>query len=111
MGRSRSECTGFIVSGNDRPHPNLLPKGEGTAIACVSLRGCASGESSRRCLVVQGVKAHFCLGKSLPAKRGGEGEKSNVSPTKLSFTDQPHEQRQNQADDQASHDRKMKTEV
>jgi hypothetical protein len=26
----------FIVSGNDRPHPNLLPRGEGTAMACVS---------------------------------------------------------------------------
>jgi hypothetical protein len=46
----------FTVSGNDRPHPNLLPRGEGTAIAGVSLRGCASGESSRGCLVVQGAK-------------------------------------------------------
>jgi hypothetical protein len=26
----------FIVSGNDRPHPNLLPRGEGTAMVCVS---------------------------------------------------------------------------
>jgi predicted ABC-class ATPase len=37
----------FAVSGNDRPHPDLLPTGEGTAIAGVSLRGCASGESSQ----------------------------------------------------------------
>jgi hypothetical protein len=34
----------------------------GTAIACVSLRGCASGESSRGCLVVQGRR--FCQGES-----------------------------------------------
>ena len=55
----------FVVSGNDRPHPDLLPRGEGTAIACVSLCGCASGESSRGCLVVQGFKARVSWEKSL----------------------------------------------
>ena len=44
----------FAVSCNDRPHPDLLPRGEGTAIAGVSLRDCASGESSHWCLAVQG---------------------------------------------------------
>jgi hypothetical protein len=29
----------FIVSGNDRPHPNLLPQGEGTAMGCTSFAG------------------------------------------------------------------------
>jgi len=52
----------FTVSCNDRPHPNLLPRGEGTAIASVSLRGCASGESSRGCLVVQEFKARILRG-------------------------------------------------
>ncbi len=40
----------FIVSGNDRPHPNLLPRGEGTAIAGVSLRGCPVGRIQSRVL-------------------------------------------------------------
>src|ERR1700678_1138277 len=79
MGRSRSECTGFIVSGNDRPHPNLLPRGEGTAIACVSLRGCVSCESSRERLVVQGFKARVCWRKSLPVWRGEGVRRDSVA--------------------------------
>ena len=56
----------FVVSGNDRPHPNLLPRGEGTAIACVSLRGCALCESSRGYLVAHGFNARVCWGKFPP---------------------------------------------
>ena len=67
----------FVVSGNDRPHPDLLPRGEGTAIAYVSLRGCTSCESSRGWFDVQGFKARVCWGKSL-TPFGGERESDKL---------------------------------
>ena len=69
---SASVQASFVVSYNDRPHPNLLPRGEGTAIACVSFCGCPSGESSRGCLVVQGFKARILRGILSPFGGGRE---------------------------------------
>jgi hypothetical protein len=55
------------VSCKARPHPNLLPRGEGTAIACVSLRGCVSCESCRGGLLVQGSRRELVGGNLIPA--------------------------------------------
>src|SRR5271169_550637 len=71
VGSSVKPC--FLVCFNDPPHPNPLPQGEGTAIACASLFGCVSCESCRRYFQVQGFNARTCWGKSLPVGRG-EGE-------------------------------------
>jgi len=74
-GTQPCQCTGFIciVSGNNRPHPDLLPRGEGTAIVCISFCGCTSCESSRGCLVVQGLNVRVNWEKSLPPKRMRNG--------------------------------------
>ncbi len=49
----------FKASCNDRPHPNLLPPGEGTAIAGASLRGCAPVNPIARALEFMGSRREF----------------------------------------------------